>query len=424
MDSDRHRNRVRTGAAALLGAVALAGAMPGASAEAKWVINGHGFGHGIGLSQYGAYGLAQHGRNYRQILGRYYVHTRIGRATGKVKVLLTSGVGSTTFSGARRACGARVSRRKSYMMVARGSGVALMSAAGKTIRDCGGRTGAASDGPISVAGHGTYRGRLLAESVSGSLYVVNKVKVEDYVRGVIPNEMPASWARQALRAQAVAARSYGLATSRGGAFDVYDDTRSQVYGGKGTETARTNAATDATRGQVVKSAGKIAITYFFSTSGGHTENIENSFVGSAPVRYLKGVEDPYDGISPAHKWRVTLTGAQVASRLSGLYSGRLLRIHVLRRGTSPRIVHARVVGSSGGTRVTGATLRDRLGLLDTWMSFGKHETGVKAGGGGSHRHHHHHRRHGGGGGGVGPGGGGVGPAKLRALSAPGPAVQP
>jgi stage II sporulation protein D len=368
------------------------------------------------MSQYGAYGLAKHGRDYRHILHHYYVHTKIGKAKSKsIKVLLTSGVSSTSFSGARKACGRGVSPAKSYRFAMSGSGVALLNAAGKKVKQCGGTGVAKSKKAISVPGQGTYRGELLAEAQSGTLYIVNRVGLQGYVQGVIPNEMPSSWAQQALRAQAVAARSYGLATAGGGAYDVYDDTRSQVYGGKGTETQATNSAAKHTAGEVVKHNGKVAVTYFFSTSGGHTENIEYSFVGASPVPYLKGVNDPYDKISPLHRWTVKLTRAQVASRLGGLFSGRLKKIHVLKRGTSPRIVYARVVGSAGSTKVTGATLRARLGLFDSWMSFGKHETGVPASGSGGGHH---------GGGGSGGGGGGIGPGKLRALVETGPAVQP
>jgi stage II sporulation protein D len=240
--------------------------------------------------------------------------------------------------------------------------------------------------------------------------------------------MPASWAQQALRVQAVAARSYALSTSSGSSiFDVYDDTRSQVYGGLGTEQHASNAAVSKTAGQVVKYKGDVIVAYFSSTSGGHTENIENSFVGASPVRYLQGVPDRYDSISPVHSWKVgPLSRATVASRLSGLFSGKLRQIHVIRRGVSPRIVYARVVGSSGSSKVTGATLRDRLNLMDSWISFGKHETGVPArrdhhGGGGNGGGNHHGGGHHGGGGGVSPGKAAVDP---RSLVATGPAVQP
>ncbi len=374
--------------AALAAALLLAPARP---ASASWVIRGHGFGHGIGMSQYGAYGYAQHGWSYKRILRHYYRHTTIGKAKSKrIRVLLTSGVGSVSFTGASRACGRSVARNGTYDFDASGSKVLLRSGSGKRLATCGGAGSTRGGSSVSIGGIGRYRGSLVAKLVGGSLYVINRVSLENYVEGVIPNEMPASWSSQALRVQAVAARSYALSTDSGtSVFDVYDDTRSQVYGGLATEQASSNAAARATAGQVVEYHGSVITAYFFSTSGGHTENIENSFVGASPVPYLKGVKDPYDGISPVHRWKVPpLSQRTVSSRLSGLFSGKLKQIHVIRRGVSPRIVYARVVGSAGSSRVTGATLRDRLGLMDTWISFGKHETGVPAtqhgGGGGGH----------------------------------------
>jgi stage II sporulation protein D len=169
----------------------------------------------------------------------------------------------------------------------------------------------------------------------------------------------------------VAARSYGLATLRSGPFDHYDDTRSQVYGGKGSETRATNRAVAATRHEVVKHNGRIATTYFFSTSGGRTENAEFGFVGSSPSPYLKSVNDPYDKLSPQHRWRVRLSNSQMEARLSGLFAGNLRRLDVTKRGRSPRIVRVRVVGSNGSTKITGPALQARLGTRSTWMRFDK-----------------------------------------------------
>ena len=125
--------------------------------------------------------------------------------------------------------------------------------------------------------------------------------------------MPSSWPKAALRAQAVAARSYALATSGAGDFDVYDDMRSQVYGGKDSETARTNKAAKRTSGLVVRHGRKVATTYFFSTSGGQTESVQNGFPGAAPAGYLKSVPDPYDGASPYHKWKVRFSQSEIES---------------------------------------------------------------------------------------------------------------
>ena len=177
-------------------------------------------------------------------------------------------------------------------------------------------------------------------------------------------------AEQALRSQAVVARSFGVATSRGGPFDHYDDTRSQVYGGKSTRRRR--RPTPRSRrpaGRSSPTSGETALTYYFSTSGGQTENVEFGFSGGSPVPYLKSVADPYDDASPVHKWRERLSDEKMESELSGLFSGNLRRIEIVETGRSPRIVRARVVGSTGSQTVTGETLRNRLGLRSTWAKF-------------------------------------------------------
>lgn len=347
----------------------LAAVLLPAGAGANWKVEGRGFGHGVGLSQYGAFGLAEQGRSYKQILGHYYAKTRIGKAGGgKVRVLLDSGAGTVGFSGADRACGRRISPSRDYELAAAGGGVELRKAGGGRVTDCG-REGTASDRVIRIAGKGRYRGSLVATASGDGLQVINELRVEDYVRGVVPNEVPTSWPADALRAQAVVARSYGIATERSGPFDHYDDTRSQVYGGFDSETKATNKAVAATRGEVVKYKGKTAVTYYFSTSGGKTENSEFGFPGGERIPYLKSVKDPFDDASPVHTWTETFSDEEMESELSGLFAGSLQRIEILETGRSPRIVRARVVGSSGSQTVTGDTLRARLGLRSTWAKF-------------------------------------------------------
>jgi stage II sporulation protein D len=351
-----------------LGIVLTAAALLAASAaDASWTIKGRGFGHGVGLSQYGAYGFAKHGRGYKRILGHYYTRTRVAKTKGEqVRVLLGPGGGSVGFSGAERACGRRLEPERRYSLTADAGGVVLR-AGDRRLERCGkeGRAG----GGLRIGGFGRYRGALVARNDGGSLQVINQLGLEAYVKGVVPNEVPPSWPRQALRAQAVVARSYGVATSRGGAFDHYADTRSQVYGGLASETSATNAAVAKTRREVVKYRGKVAVTYYFSTSGGRTENSEYGFSGGSKVPYLKSVEDPFDDVSPVHRWTERLSDRRMESELSGLFAGRLTRIAVIERARSPRIVRARVVGSTGSTTVTGDTLRARLDLRSTWARF-------------------------------------------------------
>ena len=175
----------------------------------------------------------------------------------------------------------------------------------------------------NAARDGTYRGNLeIRASALGGVSAINALGIEDYVRGVVAGEMPSGWPQEALRAQAVAARTYALATSKAGdGFDQYADTRSQVYNGMSGETATTDAAIAGTAGEIVTFRGKPIVTYYFSTSGGQTENIENVFLGAAPQPYLVSVADPYDGASPRHRWvrRMSLGSAQ--RRLGSLVKG-------------------------------------------------------------------------------------------------------
>ncbi len=243
---------------------------------------------------------------------------------------------------------------------------------GSKLAGCGQEGSARGGGSVRFAGVGTYRGDLRARNVGGTLYAINKVGLEGYIQGVIPNESPASWPQDALRAQAVAARSYALATRVGGdGYDLYDDVRSQVYGGKSSETPATNKAARKTSREVIKSGGNVATAFFFSTSGGETENSEFGFSGGSPRPYLKAVNDPHDNTSPHHRWTVRYSQGEMESKLSGLFGGNLKKIKVLKTGRSPRIVEARVVGSNDSSTVSGDTLRFRLGLRSTWARFKK-----------------------------------------------------
>jgi stage II sporulation protein D len=170
----------------------------------------------------------------------------------------------------------------------------------------------------------------------------------------------------------VAARSYALATRvNGNGYNLYDDARSQVYSGKSTEHRSTNKAVEATKAEVIKSGGNTVAAYFFSSSGGRTENSEFGFSGGSSRPYLKSVKDPFDRVSPYHKWNLSFGQAQMEDKLSGLFSGNLKKIRITKTGVSPRIVQARVVGSNGSSTVSGDTLRFRLGMRSTWAKFDK-----------------------------------------------------
>jgi stage II sporulation protein D len=344
---------------------------------AKWVVSGAGFGHGTGLSQYGAYGFAKQGAAYPEILAHYYTGTTLGTTTDTtVRVLLLSNRRYVRFSGATDACGLKLAENKTYVARRKGAGVLLRNKAGRRIATCGSLLSAPGSPDVNVVGKGAYRGALEVRptGLRGGLNAINAVALEDYVRGVVAKESPASWPPEALRAQAVATRSYALSTSkRGSGFDHYDDTRSQAYGGLAAETVKTNQAVADTALQVVLYNGRVAQTYYFSTSGGSTENNEYSSLGfgGTPIPYLRGVPDPYDSLSPYHRWKRKFSQAAIQSRLGDLVRGKVKNIIVTQTGASPRIVRATLVGSGGSRNVTGPTLKAHLGLPDTWATFRK-----------------------------------------------------
>jgi stage II sporulation protein D len=338
-------------------------------ATATFVVTGHGWGHGVGLSQYGAYGYAQKGVGYAKIVLHYFPGTELGAApVSRVRVLLTSGlktlkIGSSADFKVRDATGAV------HTIVA---GTSTLTPALKVTVD-GAATPRALPGPLlfqpgaaQLALKHPYRGSIQVDVAGGKLRAVNMVNLEQYLYGVVPSEMPYTWLPEALKAQAVVARSYALATRKTGAFDLYPDTRSQVYLGIDHEKPSTNAAVDATAGKVVLYEGAVAKTFFFSTSGGRTASAED--VWGEAVPYLVSVPDPYDSISPHHDWGpFAFTGAKLAKTLK--IPGRVVDLQP-ELNSSGRIKMLTVVGTKGTLVIPGADLRKRLALRSTWFTVG------------------------------------------------------
>ena len=218
----------------------------------RWTVSGGGFGHGIGMSQYGAYGFAQKGRSHGEILAHYYRGTQLGSAAGrKVRVLLQASDPYVRVRGATRAGDRELNPGTMYKVVRTGGGLAVKNGRRTVVRFSRPFTVFRHRRPIRLIGpainginSGLYRGGMeLRAGADGGVTAINVIKVDPYIQGVVPGEMPSSWHMEALKAQAVAARTYALATSLdGGVFDLYPDTRSQVYKGVSGETSRTNSA--------------------------------------------------------------------------------------------------------------------------------------------------------------------------------------
>jgi len=184
-------------------------------------------------------------------------------------------------------------------------------------------------------------------------------------------EMPASWPQEALKAQACAARAYAEAARRraSGAYDLYCDTRSQVYGGVAREDPRTDVAVAQTAGVVPSVGGAPIQAFYFSSSGGQTENVELAW-STSPISYLKGVEDPYDADSPAHTWGpLARTGSELEGQLRDAVNGSLRAVAIVERGVSPRVVEAAIIGTEGVSYVHGSKLRSLLGLPSAWVNI-------------------------------------------------------
>lgn len=350
----------------------VAGAAPAAAPGAvTWVVKGGGFGHGVGMSAYGAYGYGLHGAGYRQILGHYFRGIQLTemRSAPLVRVLLTVSSGDISFRGATRACGQRLEPSRNYTAHRRGPSVRLVSNAGKLLARCGSRLHANGASMIWIEGAGVYRGALETVPSGSALNVVNVLNVDDYARGSVPAEVPPEWPMATLRAFAVACRSIALSTDVGGdGYDLYPDTRTQVYGGVGMESERTDAAVRSTRSQVATFGGEIAQTTYFSSSGGRTES---GFLGAPEVPYLRSVADPYDYYSPQHRWTFRFAQREMNARLGPFVPGTLRAIKVTKRGESPRIDYAKLIGTRGSATIRGDTLAAALGLYDRWAFFTK-----------------------------------------------------
>jgi stage II sporulation protein D len=374
---------------AALTAAAAALLLP-ASAHASTVftLTGHGWGHGIGLSQYGALGYAEHGFGYTQILGHYFTRTHVGPLHASVteRVLLSSGpavhFGASAGMTLKDAAGTKKTLAAGLYHLQRGGAAGHLQLVS---RATGGVTkglvAPVTIGPrsqplqlndsagIGFAGdhwHGSFR-----VLISGStLLCVDVVGVEKYLRGVVPSEMPASWPAPALKSQAVAARSYAVATRNPpGLFDAYADTRSQVYGPIEHEAGASTAAVAATAHRVVWYRHTVATTFFSSSSGGRTSSEQAAWDTSSGQPYLVPVVDRYDaagGANPNHTWAAqtyTPAGLARALGLSGVVGSVAMTID----GPSQRVLDLGVTSFGGTSTLSGDQVQSRMGLRSSYF---------------------------------------------------------
>jgi stage II sporulation protein D len=354
---------------------------------ARITITGHGYGHGHGMSQYGAEGAARQGLTYQQIADFYYVGTTWGSTAGRVRVQITGDTtpadlvvrarpGLTLRDSAVPGRVALPDNGATQWRVVLGAGGSRVDYLTDGWHPWGTLTGLgeffAAGQPITLvtpAGERAYRGRLrTALTTSGVPVTVNELRMDSYLRGVVPLEIPALWSGEAVRAQAVAARTYAAyerAHPRASVFEICDTSACQVYGGYSAEHPAANQAIRATRGQILTVDGGPAFTQFGSSNGGW------SAAGS--VSYLAAREDPYDGWAgnPVHTWTVRLDDTALEQRWPQV--GDLTSIAVTSRDGNGewggRVQSLTLTGTAGSVVVPGETLRSLLGLRSTWLTF-------------------------------------------------------
>lgn len=387
-----------------------------ASEETTFTFSGGGWGHGIGMSQYGAKGYANKGWTYDRILKHFYQGTRIEtkptvtvrvnldkNKSARVEWRIQAGTDTTLTVTQLSDRSVFVALRElvagtpaTYWITTSASDTRLHrddnGRPGTIIQTFDGRCFVSSSSPIRIVGKSgpfdhvgvRWRGRLhFVPDTATTSDCVNYVNIEDYLKGVVPRESPSSWPAEALKAQAVAARSY--------AYDDAVNKRvlwctiwSQVYNGHSRpgynhEPATTTSAIAATRGKLVwyGTETKPVKTFFFSSSGGHTANIEDVWLSSTPKPYYKGVTDDDAAGNPYYRWTAspltaTSLSGKVRSRVGTSFSApapHVINNITLERAASGYTRYANISWTNGRTyRIKGDTLRSVLRLNSTKFS--------------------------------------------------------
>jgi peptidoglycan hydrolase-like amidase len=388
-------------------------------------ITGRGWGHGIGMSLYGAYGRALAGYNAKQILTHYYSgvqvrrvslprRVRVGLLQNKGRVEVTSvprsdHAGRIVFKVAGRGRIASGSPDASWVVEPSDTGGMRLLKNGRKVKRAGRTVFGSPSRPLKLvySKFGTLA-RLPQKSLSyayGRMFfsthapascgepfcmrAVLALGMQKYIYGL--GEVPASWPQAALRAQAIAGRTYAYRSIESSGQHrtpcdcaLYDSSIDQVYSGDAKRTGsgrywnHWKRAVKRTRNMVILYHGDPIEALYSSSSGGHTENNENVW-GGAPIPYLRGVRDRADRVSanPNYRWTRAMGLRDFARRLRSAYGiGSFKRIKLLRPfGVSGRVTvvkgprrgGARVAGRRRTVRVSGWSLRSVLDLNDTWF---------------------------------------------------------
>ncbi len=394
---------------ALTSSVRAAAAVP-----STFTFTGSGWGHGLGMSQYGAYGMALDGYSGAGILEHYYEPATVTRRTDDplLRVQVLTGVRSVTVSrdssttwtlGTAPSTTHTIKASSLTFTYSSASGTArvVVVADGVEYRTNPSTwselrlswSGGLVSVPLANAGSGTVRyarGMLSFGPLSGGTNVVNTLRLNsEYLYGIA--EMPSSWPAAALQAQAIAARTYAYRKVEAGVRSglnahLTDETTDQKFTGWNKEAEPGYgtywvAAVDATRNKngaqvVVAPGGKLAETYYSSSTGGRTTNSEDVW-GSATLSYLRSRDDRWSVDprvrNPYASWQTTMTQAQVRAKFPSL--GDVATLTVTQRASSGAVMQLRATSSTGRsallqTKVTTDGVRTKMGLRSAYFSVG------------------------------------------------------
>jgi len=364
---------------------------------------GRGYGHGVGMSQYGAYAQALAGRTTAEILRHYYDGVSFKtRAAETIRVLVESGADVVVTSDASFGVWRGTTRlvastaEKPFLRaVPTTDGYALQRAASRTGTWT---TEATATGPVLFkpgnavlrlvfdgGASRTYRANIEARRTSSTrIHAINLLDLDHYIRGVVPWEMPASWPMESLKVQAMAARSYAVnqklrQQAAGNWYHICATTSCQVYGGLGAENSRTNSAIQDTARRVIThpddatTAAGVILAVFSSSSGGKTESNTAGFGSSVQYPYLRSVADPWsldpEVSNPYASWERTASRTTVASAV-GLDS--VSSVRVVSRNLSGSADDVEFTGVKAGVRTvvtrTGRWTRSTFSLPSIYIA--------------------------------------------------------
>ncbi|MFC4606127.1 SpoIID/LytB domain-containing protein [Rhodococcus kronopolitis] len=352
------------------------------AADTPFTVSGHGHGHGRGMGQWGAYGYAaEQGWGAERIIGHYYGGTALEQLPPRgitVRLMGLDGQGLNVTSDAGLTVADRpVAPGEAAHLTAMPDGGASVTVTkgcdgevlwqGVTANPWVDPVNLGADRPalehLKLCGGNSFRGSLGVALEGAEPRVVNHVDLEDYLLGVVPVESRPEWAdtggAEALRAQAIAARSYAASEGRYGYAETCDTQACQVYGGSTAEDSRTTEAVRSTAGNTLVRDGVPVPAEFSASTGGFTAGGE-----------FAAVEDGGDASAPVHNWTQTLTAGEIAEAFG---VGELQTVTVTSRNglgaDGGRVTGMRVVGADKTVDVTGDDARTALGLKSDWFTI-------------------------------------------------------